>query len=294
MPAFTNLGTSSANDLNLIYSSTVKALDCFAQPVACQYSNDDRVGTRNYWRGYIQHRHKVLFVDLTITTSGWNTGDYFYIRYNGNHLWSWGPSAGNLNYDGVVQLDLDIPLTVGNWYQIEIGFNRTNEHEQHVTIWSMAEYPVTSTFNALTRWKHGDTLFGNGGGVPYLAQMSGVLGDLGSKLRWVNLPCRTAGSIILDVGWNNCSGAQLIDSMSSTRVHRWLAYNTFRQANGEWAQPQIQWASGNRTLQSFSLPQVEVPSFFDLESTPIKPGMWFRMSGVGFAIQTPVPGVNYA
>lgn len=296
LPAFTNGTASAAADLNTVRTATNRALEALQQPIACQYSNDDRVGTRNYWRGWVRHTHGRLLVDLTVAVQGFDALDNFYVNYNSANVWNWQPSTGALSFDGVVDISLDPALTVGTWYEIAIGFDRMSEHEQHVTVWSMAEVPGNSlsTINSMTRWTHGDVLNGSAGGPPYLAQMSDVLGDIGAALRWINQPCRTASSIILDVANMSCTGDQIIDSMSSTRVHRWLAYNTFRQANGQWARPQIHWFSQGRTMQSYSLPQVEAPAFFDLESTPIKPGMWFRLSGVGFGIQTPQPGIDYA
>jgi hypothetical protein len=92
----------------------------------------------------------------------------------------------------------------------------------------------------------------------------------------------------------NCTGAQIIDGMSGYRVHRWLAYNTFRKAGGDWDTATLQWFTSGRNIQTASLPLMEEPGFYDLESTPIKPGMWFRVIGAGFAIQTPMPGANYA
>lgn len=303
LPAFTNGTTSAAADLNAIRTATTTALATLQQPIACQYSNDDRVGTRNFWRGWIRHTHSQFIADITVVSGQYDTGDLFYIRYNGNTAFGWMPGTPGTNgsltsYDGPIPpVNLnDYGLNVGDWYLVEVGFNRTSEHEQHVTVWSMAEVPnnYLGTINSMTRWTHGDVLNGSAGGPPRLAQMTDALDDIGDVLRWVNQPCRTAGSIILDEGDQNCVGAQIIDSMSSYRVHRWLAYNTFLQADGNYANPQIHWFSQGRTMQSYSLPRVEAPAFFDLESTPIKPGMWFRLSGVGFGIQTPEPGINYA
>jgi hypothetical protein len=120
--------------------------------------------------------------------------------------------------------------------------------------------------------------------------MSTALGGVSTSLRWINQPCRTAGSI----KGENCYGDEFVDSMASTRVHRWLAYKSFQMLTGEYARPQIQWFINGRGLGSYSLPQVTVPSFFDLESTPVKPGMWFKLSGVEFGIQTPQSGSSYA
>lgn len=290
LPAFTNGATSSAADLNAIQDATEQALACLNQPIPCQYSNDDRVGTRQYYVGWVQHQHSMFYVDVTLDIQ---PTDNFYVRYNGGDV-----TGATGRYDGVLSGPVPGGLTLGNWYKIELVVNRdtTGEMEQHVKLWSYGEIPKTvlNTMDPMVRWDHGDTASGNVGGPPRLSQMANTLGALSARLRWVNVPCRTAGSIILDVGNMNCTGAQIIDGMSGYRVHRWLAYNTFRKADGDWDTATLQWFTSGRNIQTASLPLMEEPGFYDLESTPIKPGMWFRVIGAGFAIQTPIPGANYA
>jgi hypothetical protein len=285
-----------AEDLNTIRNATDLALDVLGQPIACQYSNDDRVGNRNFWQGYIRHTHNKLTFDITVRVSGWDTGDFCHVQYNGVQVWAWNPTIASLSYSGTVTVDVPAGLTVGNWYMIQVGYTRSTEHEQYVNVWSMAEVPgnTLGTIASATRWEHGDVLNGSAGGPPRLAQMSTSLGGISANLRWINQPCRTAGTQIANVGVLNCNGDQTVDSMSSVRVHRWLVYNALQLANGTWTRPQIQWFSGGRAMGSYSLPQVEAASFFDLESTPVKAGMWFKVSGVQFAIQTPQAGSNYA
>ena len=308
LPAFTNGAASAAADLNAIRSATVTALATVQQPIACQYSNRDRVGTRNFWNGYIRHTHTRLIVDLTVTVENFDAGDYLYINYGPYNVFNWSPAAGRFSFDGIADGGINLPagLTVGDWYNIQVGFNRSNEHEQHVTVWSMAEVQgnTLGNFNSMTRWTHGDTLNGSAGGPPRLAQMSDALGDISTAMNaagatpglWVNQPCRTAGSIKLDINPLDCAGDQIIDGMSAYRVHRWLAYNTFRKADGDYATATLQWFTSGRNLQSYSLPLIDAETgygFFDMESTPVKPGMWFRLVNAGFGIQTPTPGTNY-
>jgi hypothetical protein len=47
-------------------------------------------------------------------------------------------------------------------------------------------------------------------------------------------------------------------------------------------------------LQSVTLPDAENAAFYDLESTPIQVGMYMKVSGVQFAIQTPLLGGDLA
>lgn len=305
MPAFTNGTASSANHLNQIQAETEIALDILNQPVACQYSNRDRVGSRNFWNGYIRHTHSKFIVDLTVSVQGWDAGDFFYINYGPYNLFNWAPGENRYWFDGIADGGITLPaaLTVGDWYKIQVGFNRQREHEQYVRVWSMAEVPgdALTVFDEMTRWTHGDTLNGSAGGPPLLVQMSNALDSISTAQGvgdglWINQPCRVASSTVLDVAGMNCAGEQIIDSMSAYRVHRWLAYNSFRKTDGSYATATLQWSTGGRNLQSYTLPTVDIymkTGFFDLESSPVKPGMWFMLSGVGFGIQVPTPGISY-
>lgn len=297
LPIFENGTTSSAADLNAIVEQTDNGKANLYQPIPCQYSNDDRIGDRNGVIAYVRHTHDKFAFDLTAVSQGWtaNEENYVFLRLNDTHVWSWGVTEAQRSYDRPETVAVPAGISIGDWYMVHFGWQRATEHEQRLTLWSYGEQPdaANSAIDELPRWQHGDTVQGDST-APYLLQMADTLNDVAADLRWINLPCRVAGSVKPTVGWDVCAGEQAIDGMSAHRVHRWLAYNTFRKADGSWANAQIHWSMGGRNLQSFTLPTVEVPSFFDLESTPVKPGMWFRMTGVGFAIQTPIPGINYA
>lgn len=275
LPAFTNGTASSAANLNAIQDATEQALDCLNQPIHCQHSSDERVGTRSYYDRWVQHQHSTFYVDVTLDIQ---PTDNFYVLYNGQDV-----TGATGRYDGVLSGPVPGGLTLGYWYKVELVVNRdtTGEMEQRVKLWSYGEIPeaVFGTIDPMVRWDHGDTANGSAGGPPRLAQLSDALGSLSTRLRWINVPCRTD---------NNING------LSGYRVHRWLAYNTFRKADGDWDTATLQWFTSGRNIQTASLPLMEEPGFYDLESTPIKPGMWFRVTGAGFAIQTPIPGANYA
>ena len=127
--------------------------------------------------------------------------------------------------------------------------------------------------------------------------MSSSLETLDATMRWGNFPCRTAGSYFLANSQVCVEGTvENVDDFWSFRLHRWLAYKPHKLRDGKYANAQVHWWTGDkRNTQSYTLPGVEdTPSFFDLDSTPIVPGMYMRISGVEFAIQTPTPGLNYA
>jgi hypothetical protein len=289
MPAFTNGATSATADLRTVRTATITALDTLMQPVPCNYSNDDLVAARNYYVGYIRHTHSQFYVDLTLDI---NDNDFFNVTIDNQDV-----TGTRGRFDGTLTGDMPAGLTIGNWYRVLMFVNVAvpgyTDTGQRIKIWSMGQRPGSplSSVNSMTRWAHGDVLNGSAGGPPRLVQMSDALDALGANLLYVNQPCRVPGVQIGD----NCAGADTVDGMAGYRVHRWLAYKTKVKADYNSRHTGVlQWFAAGRNLQSYSLPTVEAPAFFDLESTPIKPGMWFRAVGVEFAIQTAVPGTNYA
>lgn len=309
LPAFTNGTASSAANMNAILSAIEAGAANLQQPIPCQYSQDDRVGSRNGYIGYVRHTHSRFQADVTVTTQGFTEGEFAFLNLDGVNVWAWTPSAGNYSYDsqrdGLIDVAVPASVSPGDWYEVHFEYVRAGqappsntgaEHEQHMQLWSYGEVPddALGFHDLTTRWEHGDTVNGSAGSQPRLDAVTNVLNSIGTRLRWINQPCREASTTITDVGQMACSGDQLIDSMSAHRVYRWLAYENFPKQDGRLANAQIQWFTAGRNLQSYTLPAVNVPSFFDLESTPIKPGMWFRLSGVLFGIQTPLPGFDYA
>lgn len=288
LPTFANNTTSSAADMNTIETAIANARANLLQPVAMNYCNDDRIGSRNNYVGYIRHTHDTVYVD--VTTRGLLDGDSFVVTYNGVPL-ALSPAA--LNPNTLLSAKPPSGLTWGEWYRVEAFVHRpSGEQEQHMQIWSIYEAPFAPVSYGNTRWQHGGTLHGNSGGPPQLDSLSTALGLL--PLRWINQPCRTVTSTVTGYGYDPCGGSELVDGLSGYRVHRWLTYQSFRQKDGNWATPTLQWQTGGRNLQTYSLPHVDVPSFFDLDSSPIKPGMWFGLIGAAFGVQTPIPGIVYA
>lgn len=311
MPTFDNGEVSKASDLNQILTGIDNAAANLRQPVPCQYSNPDRIGDRNGIVAYVKHKHERFVADVTVTTQGYTEGEQAFLRVHdmNTNAWSWSPGPNNFSYDGqrdgLINVPVPAGINIGDWYRVWFGYFRANqsppsntgdEHEQRMTLWSYAEHPdeYGIGYDQTTRWTHGDAVYGRALASPHLSAMSNILEGIGTGIAWINKPCKQAGIVKAGYMYDPCGGGYSIDSMSARRVYRWLAYSSLSKPDGTRDSAQLQWFTQGRNLQSYTMPQVDTPSFFDLESTPIKPGMWFRVSGVNFAIQTPVPGVNYA
>lgn len=319
LPTFPNGDTSSAGDLNAILRACEDGLANLNQPVPCQlfmanipaWTPSGDGGDKGGITGWFRYTHNTLSADMTIQgpqgsspnytdTATWYVNDVqvwqIELRSDGTPN---GPTRYN-KWDKRIYINLTdagLSLTPGAWYKVEFVYHRSiagptgQDRGQRVTVWDHHFLPTTrfGTIDELVRWQHGDPALGDDGDNPLLFDMYSRLTTLNDNLRWYNQPCRAASSF-----QSISMSEEAIDPMQAYRVHRWLAYENFVKSDESRAPAAIHWASGNRTLQSYTLPTVEVPSFFDLESTPIKPGMYFKLTGAKFGIQTPQPGVNYA
>lgn len=315
-PAFTDGDPSSATDLNDVLTACDNALANLNQPLPCVF----HLASAPAWTeatsgggdvtgltGWFRYTHNTLKADMVLQGPLGSSPNYYdratwYV--DGTAVWTIdlrddGTTSGPVfkRWDKRISVNLDeagLSLTPGDWYKVEFVYQRTLagppglDRGQTVAVWDyhFLHSEQFATFDPLTRWEHGDTVAGDDGD-PMLADMSNQLEDFRDSLRWYNQACRAATSF-------RAAETEVVDQMAGYRVHRWLAYENFVLEDGERSTATLQWNAGGRNLQSYSLPEVEVPSFVDLESTPIKPGMYFRLSGVKFGIQTPTPGTDYA
>lgn len=298
MPAFTNGATSDAGDLNDIMAGTKRAFTQLNQPIAGMYSVNQHMGNyqlttdRNGYYGYIRHKHNKLRMWIDARVDGISDpNNEFTLSYNNAVIWRWNPyTTGTSVYQQVVDRDLPGSLTVGNWYPVEFRMEISSDVNQRATIWALYEYPSASgaTVSSVTRWTHGDKLHGDAEGPPQLDEMTDALGSIATPLRWTNPACRAATQWIPNQsGVCNGSGG-IVDEFASYRVHRWLAYENIIVSGGEPKPVTLQYqTSPEPTLAGETLPAVTVPSYYDLDNTPIKPGMYFRLVGSKYCIQTP-------
>lgn len=325
IPTFFNGNTSNAADFNALLRDCEAGLTLFNQPIASSYymsdidrwtasalpvipgdPTDSDVGGLT---AYIRHRQDTFFADMEIQGPLENSSLYDSAEwiYNGVTIWKiilssggtgTGPSNPGVRYNrwsGQIKINLagaGLSLTRGNWYKVEFRYRRNgqgNDRGQHAALWSYGELASSAfSFSAgMPRWAHGTTVDSDD-----LNKLSDGLNNInGMNVRWYNPAVRGAASYTYAIN----PEIERITQFWSHRVHRWLAYENFVQQDGTTrTNAQVQWSENGRTLQSYSLPEVTTPSFIDLETTPIKPGMYMRISGVKFAIQTPEPIEHYA
>ena len=296
MPAFTNGTTSSAAHLNTIMAGTKRAVTQLNQPIAGMYSqsmdgpnSDLALATnRNGYYGHIRHKHDRLYLWIWYGCDGYDPGDYLEVTYNGERVWWWSPHLSGQFYGGFSGLvTLPAGLVVGNFYPVEVRMYWGASRRQRFTLWSLYETSSTASASvaAVDRWAHGNTANGSADGPPQLDSMTDALGGIGT-LRWTNPACRAAHGWIPNLSGVCSIADEKFDELASVRVHRWLAYESIEKAGGTRAPVTLQYQSGG-AYTGITLPTVDTPWYYDLDNTPIKPGMYFRLIGSKFLIQTP-------
>lgn len=299
MPAFTNGGTSAAADLNTVMAGTKRAVTQLNQPVAGMYSinlngsNGQLTTDRNGYYGYIRHKHNQLYFELSAWVDALTPGDEMTLTYNGETVWRWDPYAsGNYSGGGVYLRDLTpYGFTVGDWYPVEFRMTFAANVRQRASIWALYERDPSpgSAIAKITRWAHGDTIQGDADGPPQLDEMTDALGSIAVPMRWTNPACRAGRQWIPNQSGVCNASSPIVDEFASVRVHRWLAYEPIEMADGTRAPVTLLYKTGGgyTFTSAGSLPSVTTPSYYDLDNTPIRPGMYFRLVGSKFLIQTP-------
>jgi len=294
---FANGGASRASDLNQIMEITKRGIAFLNQPVAGMYNIDlngaskQLARERNGYYGYIRHKHDKLYLWIRCECNGYGEDDYFIVTYNGEEVWKFSPyqeSKYFTTFAGLV--DLPSGINVGTLYPVEVRkVFEQKDRKERFTLWAMYETPTTlsGTISAVDRWAHGDTANGDADGPPQLDSMSDALGGFGT-LRWTNPACRAACGWIPNYSGDCSADNEITDELASVRVHRWLAYENILKQDGKRAPVTLQYQTGSgATFTGTTLPEVESPSYYDLDGTPVKPGMYFRLIGSKFLIQTP-------
>ncbi len=294
MPDFVNGATSSASDLNTVMAGTKRAITQLNQPIAGMYSvsltgdHKELAVARNGYIGYIRHKHDKLYLWFTYACDGYGPNDYMQVTYNNSEIYKWQPSVTGNQYTTISQ-SFNVPagLSVGSIYPLEFRMYWANASNQRVTVWAAYETPSTANANAsaVHRWTHGDTANGDAGGPPQLNSMSEAINGIGT-LRWTNPSCRAAKGWIPNKSGSCSANDEEYDELASIRVHRWLAYENIAKTAGGRETVTLQYQSGSG-FSSVTLPTVTSPWFYDLDNTPIKPGMYFRVLGSKFLLQTP-------
>jgi hypothetical protein len=298
LPTFSS-GASSAAHLNTVKTAIVNAHAYLNQPVPCMYyPGEEGVGwlakNRNGYIGHFKRRKNTnkLFIRASFWLDGLAIGQLATIKINNITIWEFDPPNTN-SYNAEVNGFFDIPdvITEGNWYKVTIIWQRGEDganRMERMYIYDLYEQAPSqgTTAETITRWQHGDTINGASGTEPLLVEMNTALNSLGT-LRWINTPCRAATSFVQQgVGGPCTSQTEYIDGYISYRIHRWLAYQNYAKLLGGYANASLLWWTGSN-WQSVSMPSITSPGYFDLESTPVKVGMRFRVEGVKYAIQVP-------
>lgn len=302
LPAFIDGATSDADDFNAISDSIRDIAPVFMQPIAgcrggeaytLQGANANNWTTVQNWS--IQHRLNRLRASLFI--QGGTSGTIgARLRYNGVVVNGASWTVGAYQSRRIRGELFAIPGSpvIGTFYNLELQIWQSTGWQGEWFVRPDYVYEdqegLAAGYVELPRWAHGNYGVGETG-TPALYSMTNNLTQLDTDVpravSWINIAQREPITTFSFPWWPN-----YLRRVYHQRRWRWLAYSQH-----DWA-PQspdtdvpaatINWTYDGKTWDSFQLPDDEgAGSYYDMDASPIAPGMVFYCSGVKYAIQTP-------
>lgn len=301
LPAFTNNDTSAAADFNAIGDGIRAIAPVFLQPIGGCRGGEQYMtqGANTAWTTVqswsIQHRLNRLRVSLFLRGGSSGTVSAR-LKYDGTVVngATWTVSAyGSLRVTDALFAIPGSP-SIGTFYNVELQIKQSAAWQGDWFVRPDYVYEdqegLAAGFTALARWTHGDYAVGTGSS-PALADMSTNLGALDTAVprvvQWINMAQREPITTV-SFPWHPNYARRVYH----VRRWRWLAYSQH-----DWpAEPPdtdtpaatINWTYDGVTWDSYQLPDDDgAGGYYDLDTSPIAPGMVFYASGVRYAIQTP-------
>ena len=299
LPPFIDGDTSSAADFNAVANGIRNVEPLVVQPVAgCRGGEEYTVqATNTGWTTVaswsVQHRVNALRCSLFLQ-GPWQTGTISArLRHNGTVVNGAEWSVGAFQSRRITDQIFTIPgsPTLGAFYVVDLQIRQSIGW---LTGWYVRpdyvyedQLGLPVSYYETLRWEHGDYAVGNSAnpGLHVLSNNLSVIGLNATDCGAVNIIQREP--ITTTMPWMPNYNRRFYH----VRRWRWLAYNQH-----SW-QPEypdvdvpaatVNWTYDGITWESYTLPDVSGGGFYDLDSSPIVPGLLFYVSGVQYAIQTP-------
>ena len=280
-PAFTDATTSDPDDFNAIVTGITAMSDPIMQP-----SIGIHGGIEDYahdWR--IQHRCAQVRVVATIAppqivSNAPDADTNLNIIYNEQNIGVFTATGNEVVY---VDEYLTVPagLSEGSFYRLRTSQTGTGNSKITVAMICEEQRDRFGGYGDVPRWEHGDWGAGDADGPPQLVTLSDSLQVIHDAWTWTNWVQREPTTII-----TGATNAPQDWRFYHIRRWRWLAWA--QQEFDDEPTATIYWTyDSGKTWQAYTLPTVEGQAYFDLDSSPVKVGMLFYVSGALYAIQTP-------
>lgn len=299
MPDFHDEDTSSAADFNAIGDGIRLLEPAMVQPVAGVRGGEQYIvqGTNTGWTTVqlwkIQHRLNGIRCSLFLQ-GPWQTGTISArILFNSTAVNGAEWSVNAMQSRRITDQAFSVPgtPTVGNFYDMALQIKQSTSW---LSGWFVRIYYVYQDQISLPagyvqtlRWQHGDYAIGDNGGGPTLFDMSKNIGYMDNDITStgiVNIAQREP--IFTEAPHYPPEDRRFYH----TRRWRWLAYKK-QDWNADGPEATVNWTYDGKTWDSYQLPDLDGEGgFYDLDSSPIVPGMLFYAAGCTYAIQSPYPG----
>lgn len=293
LPAFTNGTIPHDTDFNAIRTATERLGEQFNQPITGgsrwstglttpNWLNDQDPYSIEFWAEY---RHPRFEYYATAVPSGGSSG-----APTDTLAWEVIGNTGGWDDFDVVSIPRPSPLvmtaprnvalptsnlTIGNWYKFKFTHN-ANDGDGKCNLYFYGQVPASSAglWTPQDQWNMGDVVNGSTGGPPKLKTMSDNLTYL-NALRYTTNPIMRQSRQI-------SGSAERTEVTFSRRIHRWLAYEN----DLEDTTPTLLYTTSKpNVFESVTMPVSYTTAYFDLDQSPIKPGMTFYAVNCNYAIQ---------
>lgn len=293
LPTFVNGTVPHATDFNAVRLATERLAEQFNQPITGgsrwssglttpSWLNDQNPYSIEFWAEY---RHPRFEYYATATPSGGSSG-----APTDTLAWEVIGNTGGWDDFDVVTIPRPSPLvmttprnvalpawnlTIGNWYNFKFTHN-ANEGNGKSNLYFYGQVPASSAglWTPQDRWDMGDVANGSTGGPPKLKTMSDNLTYL-NGLRYTTNPVMRQSRQLSSFG-------ERTEVTFSRRIHRWLAYEN----DLEGTTPTLLYTTSKpNVFESVTMPVSYTTVYFDLDQSPIKPGMTFYAVNCQYAIQ---------
>lgn len=299
LPGFADEATSAASDFNAISDGIRLFEPAMVQPVAGCRGGEEYIvqGANTGWTTVqawkVQHRLNGIRCSLFLQ-GPWTAGTISArILFNNTAVNGAEWSVGAMQSQRVTDEAFSVPgsPTIGTFYDVALQIKQS---VGWLSGWFVRpdyvyqdQISLPAGYVQTLRWAHGDYAIGDSGGGPMLFDMSKNIGYLDNAITATGIvnivqrePIETAAPYYLPEQRR----------FYHTRRWRWLAYKP-QAWDAEGPEPAVNWTYDGKTWDSYQLPDLDGEgSFYDLDSSPIAPGMLFYATGCTYAIQSPRPG----
>lgn len=298
LPVFANGTIYPANDFNIVLTATERLAEQFNQPVVAGSSwssgesvpswlNDQDTHAIIFYAQYLHPRFE-FYATASSPGGGDDEDSLAWSVWDDSNGWAqfWAasiPRSGSFPPEGTTTYNVPFTgtaLTLGNWYKFRFAHDAHGGIGKSTLYWyGQTPSSAVSSWTPQARWSMGGVVNGNTGGPPRLTTMNANLTYLDGLRHTVN-PVMRQSTQRRDAGENELP--YRCEKVFTRRVHRWLAYEN---ADTDTTPTLLYPTERPNVFASVTMDTSYTTAYYDLDQSPILPGMTFYVTNCNYAIQ---------